>query len=144
MLHSSTVVPQTRVLEPRSTPSMCARSLINPFDIPTSLRARKDNLKRLLPQAPQAQCEHGRQKYKDLYGNPDKKLKKIITRKNSQLKSLTLLPLLIASFLCGYFPDLTRFEPFVNFSVVNGIPIQILIFLTAMLTLSLGCLCSNM
>ena len=29
-------------------------------------------------QAPQAQCEHGRQKYKDLYGKPDKKLKKII------------------------------------------------------------------
>ena len=29
-------------------------------------------------QAPQAQCEHGRQKYKDLCGNPDKKLKKII------------------------------------------------------------------
>ena len=31
-----------------------------------------------MPQAPQAQCDHGRQKYKDLYGNPDKKLKKII------------------------------------------------------------------
>ena len=31
-----------------------------------------------VPQVPQAQCEHGRQKYKDLYGNPDKKLKKII------------------------------------------------------------------
>ena len=30
------------------------------------------------PQAPQAQCKHGRQKYKDLYENPDKKLKKII------------------------------------------------------------------
>ena len=30
-------------------------------------------------QAPQAQCEHGWQKYKDLCENPDKKLKKIIT-----------------------------------------------------------------
>ena len=30
------------------------------------------------PQAPKAQCEQGRQKYKDLYENPDKKLKKII------------------------------------------------------------------
>ena len=30
------------------------------------------------PQAPHAQCEHGQQKYKDLYGNPDKRLKKII------------------------------------------------------------------
>ena len=29
-------------------------------------------------QAPQAQCDHGRQKYKDLCENPDKKLKKII------------------------------------------------------------------
>ena len=31
-----------------------------------------------LAQVPQAQCEHGLQKCKDLYGNPDKKLKKII------------------------------------------------------------------
>ena len=41
----------------------------------------KTSVKRLsvnLTQALQAQCEHGRQKYKDLYGNPDKKLKKII------------------------------------------------------------------
>ena len=30
------------------------------------------------PQAFQAQCERGQQKYKDLYWNPDKKLKKII------------------------------------------------------------------
>ena len=29
-------------------------------------------------QVPQAQCEHGRQKYKDLYENSAKKLKKII------------------------------------------------------------------
>ena len=71
-------------------------------------------------QAPQAQCEHGRQKYKGLYGNPDKKLKKIIIWRNSQLKSLTLLPLRVASFLCGYFPDPTRFEPFLSFVVVNG------------------------
>ena len=35
-------------------------------------------ISQLEPQAPQAQCEHGRQKYKDLYGNPDKKLKKRI------------------------------------------------------------------
>ena len=34
------------------------------------------------PQALQAQCEHGRQKYKDLYENPDKKLKKIVIWKN--------------------------------------------------------------
>ena len=40
--------------------------------------------------------------------------------KKSQLKSLTLLPSWIASFLCGYFPDPTRFEPFHNFVVVNG------------------------
>ena len=32
----------------------------------------------VVAQAPQAQCEHGSQKYKDLYGNPDKKLQKII------------------------------------------------------------------
>ena len=82
---------------------------------------RKTGSQQLLrPQAPQAQCEHGRQKYKDLYGNPDEKLKKIIIRKKSQLKSLNVLPLWIASFLCGYFPDPTRFEPFFNFWVVNG------------------------
>ena len=40
--------------------------------------------------------------------------------KKSQLKSLTLLPLRMASFLCGYFSDPTRFEPFFNFWVVNG------------------------
>ena len=40
--------------------------------------------------------------------------------KKSQLKSLTLLPLWVASFLCGYFPDPTRFELFFNFWVVNG------------------------
>ena len=31
-----------------------------------------------LAPASQAQCEHGRQKYKDLYGNPDKKLKDVV------------------------------------------------------------------
>ena len=31
-----------------------------------------------VPQAPQAKCEHDQQKYKDLYWNHDKKLKKII------------------------------------------------------------------
>ena len=41
-------------------------------------------------------------------------------KKKSQLKSLTLLPLWVASFLCGYFPDPTRFEPFFNFWVVDG------------------------
>ena len=73
-------------------------------------------------QAPQAQYEHGQQKYKDLYENPDKKLEKKREEKKekSQLKSLTLLPSWIASFLCGYFPDLTQFEPFLNFVVVNG------------------------
>ena len=30
------------------------------------------------------------------------------------------LPSWIASFLCGYFPDPTRFEPFHNFVIVNG------------------------
>ena len=73
-----------------------------------------------MTQAPQAQCKHGRQKYKDLYGNPDKKLKKIIIRKNSQLKSLTLLPSWVASFLCGYFPDPTRFEPFLNSVIIRS------------------------
>ena len=76
--------------------------------------------RRTRPQAPQAQCKHGRQKYEDLHENPDKKLKKIFIGKKSQLKSLTLLPSWIASFLCGYFPDPTRFEPFLNFVVVNG------------------------
>ena len=44
--------------------------------------------------------------HKDLYG----KIKKIDIWKNSQSKSLTLLPLWVASFLCGSFPDQTRFE----------------------------------
>ena len=56
--------------------------------------------------------------YKDLYEKPNKKLKKIITWKESQLKSLNLLPSWIAFFLCGYFPDPTRFEPFHNFMVI--------------------------
>ena len=34
--------------------------------------------------------------------------------KNYQVKSLTLLPSWVASFLCGYFPDPTRFEPFLR------------------------------
>ena len=71
-------------------------------------------------QVPQAQCEHGRQKCKDLHGNPDKKLKKIIIWKKSQLKSLALLPLWVASFLCGYFPDPMQLEPLFNFWVING------------------------
>ena len=70
-------------------------------------------------QVPQAQCEHGQQKYKDLYGNPDKNLKKIIIWKKISIKKPNLLPLWTASFLCGYFPDPTRFEPFFNFWVVN-------------------------
>ena len=32
-----------------------------------------------------------------------------------------ILPLWVASILCGYFPDSTRFEPFFNSSAVNGI-----------------------
>ena len=79
---------------------------------------RDQELQGILPgvvssQAPQAQCEgtRGQQKYKDLYGNPDKKPEKIILRKNCQLKSLTLLPLWVASFLCGFFPDSTRIKP---------------------------------
>ena len=49
--------------------------------------------------------ERGQQKYKDLFGNPDKRLKK---------------PKLIA--VVGSFrPDAMRFEPYFNFSVVNGI-----------------------
>ena len=35
--------------------------------------------------------------------------------KNSQLKSLMLLPLCVGSFLWCYFPDPTRFEPFMYF-----------------------------
>ena len=94
-----------------------AKPLHRQFSCPSKNRWRAISLSE--PQGPQAQCEHGRQKYKDLYGNPDKKLKKIIVREKSQLKSLTLLPLWIASFLCGFFPDPTRFEPFFNFWVVN-------------------------
>ena len=45
----------------------------------------------------QPQCAHGQQEYKDLYGNADKRLKKIIILTHSQLKSLTLLRL--GSFL---------------------------------------------
>ena len=40
----------------------------------------------LAPQVPQAQCEHGRQKYKDLYGNAHKKLK----GKSTVLKKVSL------------------------------------------------------
>ena len=58
--------------------------------------------------------------YKDLYGNPDKKLQKIILWKKSQLRSQTLLSLWVASFLCGYLPDPMQFEPFFNFWVVNS------------------------
>ena len=47
------------------------------FHLLKLIRRRSVNVY-VYPQAPQAQCEHGRQKYKDLYGNPDKKLKKII------------------------------------------------------------------
>ena len=42
-------------------------------------------------------------KYKDLHGNPDKRLEKIIIPKKSQLNSLTLLPLCVPSSLCGSF-----------------------------------------
>ena len=46
---------------------------------PTSHKATTiRTLTRRALRAPQAQCELGRQKYKDLYGNPEKKLKKII------------------------------------------------------------------
>ena len=40
--------------------------------------------------------------------NPDKKPEKIILRTNSQLKSLTLLPLWVASSLCGFFFQIRR------------------------------------
>ena len=53
-------------------------------------------------------------------GIPKKGLKKIIVEEISFLKGLTLLPLWVASFLGGYFPDPMQFEPFFNFSVVNG------------------------
>ena len=42
----------------------------------------------------------------------DLRLEKTIWRKNSHLKSLTLLPLWVASFLWGFLPDSTRIEPF--------------------------------
>ena len=78
------------------------------------MQMRKTNREEGYSQAPQSQCEHGRQKYQDLYGNPDKKLKKIIIWKKSQLKSLNVLLLWIASFLCGYVPYPTRFEPYIH------------------------------
>ena len=53
-------------------------------------------------QRPKLSERESQQKYKDLYGNPDKRPEKIILRKNSQSKSLTLLPLWIASFLCYF------------------------------------------
>lgn len=60
---------------------------------------------------PKLSVRESQQKYKHLYGNPDKRPGKIILRKNTRLKSLTLLPLWVASFLCGFFLDLTRIEP---------------------------------
>ena len=35
--------------------------------------------------------------------------------------AIAIALLWVASFLCGYFPDPTQFEPFLNFVVVNGI-----------------------
>ena len=61
---------------------------------------------------PKLSVKESHQIYKDLHENPDKRLEEIIINKNSQLKSLTFLPLWVASFLCGFFLDLTRFEPF--------------------------------
>ena len=60
---------------------------------------------------PKLSVKESQQKYKDLYGNPDKRPEKIILRKNSQLKSLTLLPLWVTFFLCVFFPDSTRIKP---------------------------------
>ena len=57
-------------------------------------------------------------------GNPDKRLKKIIILKNSQLKSLTLLTFWLASFLCVYFPYPARFEPFLRTKVLFGLAIK--------------------
>ena len=49
-------------------------------------------------QAPQGQCEHGRQKYKDLYGNRDKKLKKIIIYEKFSNTKLNFIAI-VGSFL---------------------------------------------
>ena len=45
----------------------------------------------LKSQASQAQREHGQQKYKDLYGNPDKKLKTISILKKFSIKKPNLI-----------------------------------------------------
>ena len=61
---------------------------------------------------PKLSVRESQQKYKDLYGNPNKRPDKIILQKNYQLKSLTFLPLWVASFLSGFFfSDLMRIEP---------------------------------
>ena len=56
-------------------------------------------------------------------GIPIKSLENNFMKKIS-IEKLKLIaigrPLWIASFLCGYFPDPTRFEPFFNLWVVNG------------------------
>ena len=81
------------------------------------------------PRAPQAQCEGSQQKYKDLYGNPNKRLKFanhrnkrpfVLTASEALVGTLMMIggvkdifpirkpcfiPLWVASFLCGYFPD---------------------------------------
>ena len=47
---------------------------------------------------PQAQCEHGRQKYKHLYENPNKKLIKKIVYEKTSIKKPNLIAI-VDSFL---------------------------------------------
>ena len=51
---------------------------------------------------PKLSGKESQQKYKDLYGNPNKRPEKLILQKNSQLRSLTLLP--VCAFCCRHEP----------------------------------------
>ena len=60
---------------------------------------------------PKLSVRESQQKYKDLYGNPDKRPEKIILRKNSQLKP-NLIDIVGRFLPVWFFPDSTRIEPF--------------------------------
>ena len=61
---------------------------------------------------PKLRLRESLQKYKNLYGNPDKRPEKTILRKQKSIKKPNLIAI-VGRFLPGwsFFPDLTRIKP---------------------------------
>ena len=84
-LYNEVTYPQDTVVWPLNNRGQRNRKLVPSFK--PLIASEKNTSLLVCPQAPKFSVGESQQKYKDLYGNPDKRPEKIILRKNCQLKS---------------------------------------------------------